>query len=109
MIYLSSGLLNVLLFSITRPFLLPHDLPKPDEVPDIVVPRIMIAHSLHSDTTHEESQGHEFFPWPRSESPLESPIQSDYMGEASTEESEMRSYGNEKLVVRNGTSHSLDV
>ncbi|KAI0283560.1 hypothetical protein BC826DRAFT_1110128 [Russula brevipes] len=28
-IYLSSGLLNVLLFSFTRPFLLPHDPPKP--------------------------------------------------------------------------------
>ena len=29
-IYLSNGLFNVLLFSITRPFLLPHDLPSPD-------------------------------------------------------------------------------
>lgn len=28
-IYLSNGLFNVLLFSITRPFLLPHDLPSP--------------------------------------------------------------------------------
>ncbi|KAI9438712.1 hypothetical protein H4582DRAFT_192953 [Lactarius indigo] len=34
-VYLSSGLLNVLLFSITRPFLLPHDLPKPEERSDI--------------------------------------------------------------------------
>ncbi|KAH9074301.1 hypothetical protein EDB83DRAFT_1953136 [Lactarius deliciosus] len=31
-VYLSSGLLNVLLFSVTRPFLLPHDLPKHEEV-----------------------------------------------------------------------------
>jgi len=29
-IYLSNGLFNVLLFSITRPFLLPHDLPSSD-------------------------------------------------------------------------------
>jgi hypothetical protein len=29
-IYLSNGLLDVLLFSITRPFLLPHDLPSSD-------------------------------------------------------------------------------
>ena len=28
-VYLSNGLFNVLLFSITRPFLLPHDLPSP--------------------------------------------------------------------------------
>jgi hypothetical protein len=30
MIYLSNGLFNVLLFSITRPFLLPHDPPNPN-------------------------------------------------------------------------------
>jgi hypothetical protein len=39
-IYLSNGLFNVLLFSITRPFLLPHDLPSSDiELPITGPPR----------------------------------------------------------------------
>lgn len=39
-IYLSNGLFNVLLFSITRPFLLPHDLPSSDiELPVTGPPR----------------------------------------------------------------------
>jgi hypothetical protein len=102
MIYLSSGLLNVLLFSITRPFLLPHDLPKPEEAPQIVIPRIRITTSLHSDSTHEECQGDE---WPRFESPV-SHIQPDYIGDMSTKGSETPWYGNEK---RNRSLHSLEV
>ena len=108
-IYLSSGLLNVLLFSITRPFLLPHDLPKPDSVSDLVIPhRIRVTSSLHSDST--SAQGHESsrYQWPRSESPV-SHIQSDSTDEASTKESRALWYGTEKLEVRNGTLHSLDV
>ena len=101
MIYLSSGLLNVLLFSITRPFLLPHDLPKPDEVSDIVIPRITFTTSLHSDSTHEESEGHHW-QWPRSESPM-SYTQSDEEGK---NESERLRYNNDKLVVKNVRSHS---
>ncbi|KAI9446841.1 hypothetical protein H4582DRAFT_613174 [Lactarius indigo] len=104
-IYLSSGLLNVLLFSITRPFLLPHDLPKPDSVSDIVISHgITIANSPHKDS----AQGHESYQWPRSESPV-SHIQSDSTDEASTEESEVPWYGAEKLGTMNGRSHSLDV
>ena len=103
MIYLSSGLLNVLLFSITRPFLLPHDLPKPEEEPKIVIPPIIT--SLHSDSTHKESQGDE---WPRFESPV-SYTQPDSNGEASTKGSETLWYGNQKLEMRNGSSHSLEV
>ncbi|KAI9431218.1 hypothetical protein BJY52DRAFT_1199797 [Lactarius psammicola] len=105
-IYLSSGLLNVLLFSITRPFLLPHDLPKPDSVSDIVIPHgIRVTNSPQNDCT--SAQGHESYQWPRSESPV-SHIQSDSTGETSTKESEALWYGSEKLEVRNGASHSLD-
>ena len=108
-IYLSSGLLNVLLFSITRPFLLPHDQPKPDEMSDITVPRIGITDYPHSDSTHQgEWSAHEVYQWPRSESPV-SQIQSDSICEANTKESETLWYGNEKPVVVNETSHSLGV
>jgi len=111
-IYLSSGLLNVLLFSITRPFLLPHDLPKPDDVSDITFPCIRITSSPQSDSIHEEAscahtcaQGHELYQWPRSDSPV-SHIQSDSICEASTKESEELWYGNEKALVMSETSHS---
>ncbi|KAH9048062.1 hypothetical protein EDB84DRAFT_1459112 [Lactarius hengduanensis] len=103
-IYLSSGLLNVLLFSITRPFLLPHDLPKPDSVSDIMTSHsIKVANSPRKDS----AQGHELYQWPRSESPA-SHIQSDSTAEASTEESEVPWYGAEKVEARKKTSHSLD-
>ncbi|KAN0141394.1 hypothetical protein V8E53_001150 [Lactarius tabidus] len=109
MIYLSSGLLNVLLFSITRPFLLPHDLPKPDEASDMMVPHIWIADSQHSNNGHQGGWGaDELDQWPRSESPV-SHIQSDFVGETSTKESEAPWYGDEKPVVMKETSHSLDV
>ena len=37
-IYLSNGLFNVLLFSITRPFLLPHDLPSSENELPVTAP-----------------------------------------------------------------------
>ncbi|KAH9018714.1 hypothetical protein EDB85DRAFT_600355 [Lactarius pseudohatsudake] len=45
-VYLSSGLLNVLLFSVTRPFLLPHDLPKPEEVMSDIEPSTKESEAL---------------------------------------------------------------
>jgi len=107
-IYLSSGLLNVLLFSITRPFLLPHDQPKSDEVFDIVAPSIGIVDSLHGESTHQRWGTHELDQWPRSESPV-SLIQSDSICEASKKKSGAPCYGNEKQIVTNETSHSLHV
>ncbi len=100
-IYLSSGLLNVLLFSITRPFLLPHDLPKLDEVSEVVIHHsIRVTSSLHNDSTDEE--GRESYQWPRVESPV-SHLQSDFIGEASTNESEAPLYYKEALEVRHGS------
>jgi hypothetical protein len=108
-IYLSSGLLNVLLFSITRPFLLPHDQAKSDEVSEIMVPCVGITGYPPSDSAHQGGwSAHEVYQWPRSESPV-SQIQSNSTCEANTKESETLWYGNEKPVVMNETSHSLDV
>src|ERR1700677_4644460 len=110
MIYLSSGLLNVLLFSITRPFLLPHDLPKPDEVSDMMAPHIWIIGSQHSNNSHHQGGwgADELDQWPRSESPI-SLIQSHSVCEAGTKESEAPCYGDDNPVVMNETSQSLDV
>lgn len=107
MIYLSSGLLNVLLFSITRPFLLPHDLPKPDDESD-TVSHIRVTDSQHSNNNYQGWDADESDQWPRSESPV-SHIQSDSVCEASTKQSDAPWYGVEKPVVINETPHSLDV
>lgn len=108
MIYLSTGLLNVLLFSITRPFLLPHDLPNPDEESDMMVPHIRVTDSQHSNNNNQGWGADELDQWPRSESPV-SHIQSDSVCEASTKQSDAPWYGGEKPVAMNETSHSLDV
>jgi hypothetical protein len=51
-IYLSSGLFNVLLFAFTRPFLLPHDPPKPYSVSK-TLHHISIAGALDYETSIE--------------------------------------------------------
>ncbi|KAH9172723.1 hypothetical protein EDB89DRAFT_2164381 [Lactarius sanguifluus] len=45
-VYLSSGILNVLLFSVTRPFLLPHDLPKHEGVMSDIEPSTKESEAL---------------------------------------------------------------
>jgi hypothetical protein len=69
-IYLSSGLFNVLLFSITRPFLLPHDPPSPDmmsETPrDITIMTVSFRESFNEVAS---CQRPESFGFPRCESP----------------------------------------
>lgn len=51
LIYLSNGLFNVLLFSITRPFLLPHDLPSSDN--DLPVTGPSKSEGLHDSADIE--------------------------------------------------------
>jgi hypothetical protein len=65
-IYLSNGLFNVLLFSITRPFLLPHDppnlSPESEEIREIPLPQI-------HEPVHYRAQTEAVLPLPRHESP----------------------------------------
>lgn len=57
-IYLSSGLLNVLLFSFTRPFLLPHDPPTPNATYETL--QVHVVGTSHSDglDDHASNGGH---------------------------------------------------
>jgi hypothetical protein len=69
-IYLSSGLFNVLLFSITRPFLLPHDLPIPDTTTETTLDIITIEASPRESLNEVASpQRLGSFGLPRCESP----------------------------------------
>jgi len=70
-IYLSNGLFNVLLFSVTRPFLLPHDPPnlspglafESEEIREIPFPQI-------HEPVHYRAQTEAVLPLPRHESPV---------------------------------------
>ncbi|KAI0287246.1 hypothetical protein BC826DRAFT_60818 [Russula brevipes] len=111
-VYLSSGLLNVLLFSFTRPYLLPHD---PPPTPDVVsesrphddaIAIAMFAGASRSEGSDEEShtERHEWYGLPRTESPV------DY-GDSACEGSVRGSAASlsEKLGMENGSWQSLDV
>ena len=88
-IYLSSGVLNVLLFSITRPFLLPHDPPSPDTITQTLPDISIIVPSLRESLNEVAStQRPGSFGLPRCESPI-----NDYWPEpdSASEESVRRS------------------
>jgi hypothetical protein len=106
-VYLSSGLLNVLLFSFTRPYLLPHDPPIPDVVSesrphdDAIA---IFAGASRSEGPDEEThtERHEWYGLPRTESPV------DY-GDSACEGSVRGSAASfpEKLGMENGSWKSL--
>ncbi|KAI0303462.1 hypothetical protein B0F90DRAFT_1375402 [Multifurca ochricompacta] len=66
-IYLSSGFLNVALFAVTRPFLLPHDPPKPEGVSEIPHGNGIIVASHHESSSAHE---HSTYGFQHSESPV---------------------------------------
>jgi len=77
-IYLSTGLLNVLLFSFTRPYLLPHDPPISDTMSESEsfhsISIINIADTSHNEGPNEGEKGEntqrpEWYGLPRTESP----------------------------------------
>ncbi|KAI0262963.1 hypothetical protein BC834DRAFT_889872 [Gloeopeniophorella convolvens] len=108
-VYLASGLFNVLLFALTRPFLLPHDPPRLGSASETSheIRVIGASHYAASSTDGDSAYyggswlGHGF---PRSESPAEY-CPSPEPGEAAGAQAEV---SHEKLVVMNGSVHSLD-
>ena len=81
MIYLSSGVLNVLFFSITRPLLLPHDMREADEAFDITQTRF--THSQLANNNDRDWGVDILDQCPRCETP-DNHIQSDFVCEATT-------------------------
>ena len=106
-IYLSLGLLNVLLFSFTRPYLLPHDPPIPDAMsesrPSITgvgtFPRARGVSNEGGDTSTPE-----WYEFPRTDSPIS---YRDSECGVSVRGPKSEASLDEKLGVKSGSSLSL--
>lgn len=111
-IYLSSGLLNVLLFSFTRPYLLPHDPPTPDAMSVSVSHRDntfinVIGTSSQCGSPNEgadsDIQRHTWYGFPQTESPVNySACEGSVRGSGAS-----LSLHHEKLGAKNESLHSL--
>ncbi|KAI0247663.1 hypothetical protein BJV78DRAFT_1157059 [Lactifluus subvellereus] len=103
-IYLSSGLLNVILFSTTRPFLLPHDPPTSDTTSETRYDiRLADVSQRDNSDVGVSPQAHNF-------RHVESPANRDWPRPGSAHEGRMRASEvllDEKLGAENASIHSL--
>jgi len=108
-IYLSTGLLNVLLFSFTRPYLLPHDPPISDTMSESFRGSINIADASHNEGPTEEEKGEntqrpEWYGLPRTESPT-GYCDSTYGGDVQEPEKSLH----DKVGAKSAPWHSISV